>query len=136
MPRPRKPLKLKLIAGTVRPSDKKSKPVEFPLINEPPEPPDWLEDKNAKAEWNRLAPILIANGLLTECGLSALAVLCAMHGKIVGLWMNGESPTGFLLSQYRALMNDFGLTPSSQMRVTPIMPTKNNPFANNGKGKH
>jgi phage terminase small subunit len=101
-----------------------------------PAPPDWLLNKNAIDEWNRLAPILFNNKLLTEVGTSALGQLCAMHGVIVGLWKNGDCPTSALLSQYRVLSNDFGLTPSSQMRVTPISPKKNNPFANHGKREH
>ncbi|MGJ8620675.1 MAG: P27 family phage terminase small subunit [Methylophilaceae bacterium] len=106
------------------------------MIENPPEPPDWIVDKNAKKEWNRLVPILIANGLLTEGGLSALAIMCGMHGKIVGLFEIGATPTGFMIAQYRALMNDFGLTPSSQSKVTSISPAKSNTFENNGNRKH
>lgn len=72
--------------------------------------------------------------ILTEGGLSALGILCALHGKLVQLWTAGESPTGAMLAAYRSLTNDFGLTPVAQGKVTAT--TANNaskPFTTNGK---
>lgn len=91
--------------------------IDLPLVDEIPEPPNWLPNIHAQKEFERLAPILHANKLLTEAGLTALAHLCALHGKLVQLWSAGESPTGHMLSQYRNLINDFGLTPVSQGKV-------------------
>lgn len=118
MPGPgRKPAKLKAIAGTIQPCRMDVDPVELPLANAVPDAPDWLPNAHAVKEWDRLAPILHGVGLLTEAGLSALGMLCALHGKLVQLWAAGESPTGHMLAQYRALVNDFGLTPVAQGRV-------------------
>lgn len=118
MANPRKPTSLKVVAGTDQPCRRPEvAPVELPLASEVPDAPDWLPNAHATKEWNRLAPILHGVGLLTDAGLSALAMLCALHGKLVQLWAAGESPTGHMLAQYRALVNDFGLTPVAQGKV-------------------
>lgn len=135
MANPRKPAKLKVIAGTDQPCRRPgASPVELPLAAEIPAAPDWLPNVHAVSEWNRLAPILHKVGLLTEGGLSALGTLCALHGKLVQLWSAGEAPTGHMLAQYRALVNDFGLTPVAQGKVRPTGEEKSgNRFASNGK---
>lgn len=118
MPGPgKKPSALKVVAGTDRPDRAPIDPVELPLATHIPDAPDWMPNAHAKKEWERLAPILHGVGLLTSAGLSALGMLCALHGKLVQLWSAGESPTGHMLAQYRALVNDFGLTPVAQGKV-------------------
>ena len=122
MPGPgKKPSTLKAIAGTTR-KDRESggAPVDMVTLSAAPEPPDWLPNAHAVKEWRRLAPILVANKLLTEAGLSALGTLCALHGKLVQLWAAGESPNGAMLRQYRSLINDFGLTPVAQGKVKAV----------------
>src|SRR5690606_25689481 len=118
MPGPgKKPRALKVVAGTDRADRAQVEAGELPLTAEIPSAPDWLPNAHAVKEWERLAPILHAVGLLTNAGLSALGMLCALHGKLVQLWSAGESPTGHMLAQYRALVNDFGLTPVAQGKV-------------------
>lgn len=135
MANPRKPTALKVIAGTDRPDRAPPPAVELPLADQVPPAPDWLPNAHAVKEFERLAPILHANRLLTTAGISALGVLCALHGKIVQLFAAGESPTGHMVAQYRALVNDFGLTPVAQGKVKPLGPEKEkgNRFAGNGK---
>ena len=129
----KKPPSLKAIAGTARP-DRAGYHVDLPLVAEVPRAPDWLPNSHAVKEWDRLAPILHANKLLTEAGVSALGMLCALHGKLVQLWAAGESPTGHMLAQYRALVNDFGLTPVAQGKVRPSgEKDEGNKFARFGK---
>lgn len=137
MPGPgKKPNSLKVIGGTDRPDRAPVSHVELPLVAEMPDPPDWLPNSHAKKEWKRLAPILIANKLLTEGGLSAFGMLCSLHGKLVQLWSAGESPTGHMVAQYRNMINDFGLTPVAQGKVKSVgKETEGNPFARNGKPK-
>jgi phage terminase small subunit len=136
MPKPKVPAKLKLIQGTAQPCRMDSPAVELPVTHEAPKAPDWLPNAHAVNEWNRLATILHNVGLLTEAGLSALGMLCALHGKLVQLWSAGESPTGHMLAQYRALVNDFGLTPVAQGKVKAGGDEKtSNRFGNNGKRK-
>lgn len=132
MVQPRKPRTLKVISGSREPDSVSA--VAFAAVSEVPAAPDWLPNAHAIKEWDRLAPILVANGLLTEAGRSALGVLCALHGKLVQLWTAGESPTGHMVAQYRNLINDFGLTPVAQGKVKPVGEQKaGNRFAGNGR---
>jgi hypothetical protein len=130
MPRRPKPEHLKVISGSRQPS---TQGVSLPLVDGAPDPPNWLPNAHAVNEWRRLAPILAANRVLTEPALSPLAVLCALHGRIVQLWAAGASPNGYLLAQYRHLQNDFGLSPVSSGKVHPGTGPSGNPFDRNGK---
>jgi phage terminase small subunit len=118
MSRARKPHNLKVVAGTARP-DRAAPVVDLPSIDEIPPAPEWMPNGHAVREWERLTRVLVANRLLTEGGLSALGQMCALHGKIVQLYAAGESPNAALIAQYRALANDFGLTPVAQGKVRP-----------------
>lgn len=135
MPGPgKKPAGLKVVAGTQRKDREQPPPVDLPTIGEVPAAPDWLPNAHAIKEWDRLAPILVANKLLTEGGLSAFGMLCSLHGKLVQLWAAGEAPVASMVSQYRNLINDFGLTPVAQGKVKAVGDgPKENPFARNGK---
>lgn len=119
MARPRKPAALKLVAGTTRPDRDGPAPVELPLIEHAPPAPDWMPNAHAVREWDRIAPVLVANKLLTEVGLAGLAHMCALHGKIVQLHAAGETPNAALIAQWRALYNDYGATPVAQGKVRP-----------------
>jgi phage terminase small subunit len=129
----KKPASLKVVAGTERKDRVCTPPVDLPILDALPEAPDWLPNGHAVKEWSRLGPILVANKLLTQGGVSALGMLCALHGKIVQLYAAGESPTGHMLAQWRNITNDFGLTPAAQGKVKPVgeAPAKN-AFAKNG----
>lgn len=135
MARARKPTTLKVVAGTDRPDRALAEVAELPLVSGVPSAPDWLPNAHANKEWDRLAPILHANKLLTEAGLSALGQLCALHGKTVQLYAAGEAPVASMVAQLRALMNDFGLTPAAQGKVRPNGDTEKpgNAFAALGK---
>jgi phage terminase small subunit len=135
MPGPgKKPAGLKMISGTKR-ADRPQQPlVELPTISEVPPAPDWLPNAHATKEWDRLAPILVANKLLTEAGLSPFGMLCSLHGKLVQLWAAGECPVASMVSQYRNLINDFGLTPVAQGKVRQVAhDAPENRFASRGK---
>jgi hypothetical protein len=134
MANPRKPHNLKVIDGTSR-KDRDSAPiVDLPLVDDVPEPPDWLPNPHAVKEFKRLAPILHANRLLSTASVSTLGMLCALHGKIVQLYAAGEAPTGHMMAQYRGIANDFGLTPVAQGKVRPSgEQEKANRFGRNGK---
>lgn len=135
--RPRKPTHLKVISGTERKDRTPPTGITLPTLNETPKAPGWLPNAHAVKEWNRLTPILTANKLLTAAGLSALGMLCALHGKLVQLYSAGESPNSAMLGQYRGLINDFGLTPVAQGKVRPAAHEEEaNPFARNGTRPH
>ena len=105
----------------------------MPVLQEVPAPPDWLVNESARNEWNRLAPLLVANGLLTEGALSVLAHACSMHGVITRSFAAGEHPKAATLGIYRLMVNDFGLTPATRDKVSPAKaPTTANRFHRSG----
>lgn len=135
MPGPgKKPASLKVIAGTDRKDRDVPDALALPILGDVPEPPAWLRNAHALEEWHRLAPILVANKLLTEGGLTAFAHLCATHGNVVQMCAAGMAPNASTLSQLRNLLNDFGLTPVAQGKVKPVGegPAENE-FKNNGQ---
>lgn len=134
MPNPRKPTHLKSISGTQQPCRDAPASIELPLLERMPDPPDWLPNSHAVKEWNRVAPILIANRLLAEADLSTLGHMCALHGKIVQLWHAGEAPTGHLMAQFISIASAFGLSTVWRGKVKPVgEKEKSNRFSNNGK---
>lgn len=135
MPGPgKKPASLKVVAGTTQKCRAPAATVDLPVLSVVPPAPDWLPNAHAIKEWDRLAGILTANKILTEGGLSALGMLCALHGKCVQLYAAGEAPTASMAGTLRNMVNDFGLTPVAQGKVKPVGETdKGNKFASNGK---
>ena len=113
-----------------------------PLNKDEPTPPqdnvqcpEWLMPE-AKKEWERLAPSLMAMGILTEHDLEAFAGYCqayarwkeaeefmTQHGTIVktksGYWQ--QVPQVSIAQTYLKVMNrfaeQFGLTPASRSRI-------------------
>ena len=79
-----------------------------------------MPNAHAVNAWKRLAPILVANKLLSEVDLYALGHFCAIHGKITQLWAAGESPTGHMVAQFNALGAAFGLSPAWRGKVKPV----------------
>jgi phage terminase small subunit len=138
MSNPRKPRALKIVAGTDQPCRRAPDAVELPLVDRVPAPPDWLPNAHAAREWLRLAEILHANRLLTEASLTTLAHLCAMHGRIVQKYTAGEMPNAALSSVYRALANDFGLSPVAQGKISSNVGgrPRGNRFANHIRRDH
>jgi hypothetical protein len=123
---------LKIFTGTFRPCRAAPEHVELPLVEAVPPPPPWLTDPLAVDEWMRLARILVANRLLSECALGPLAILCALHAAIAQATSAGATPKASLIAQYRALAGDFALTLAGQQRLKPPAPTaanRVNPFA-------
>jgi len=98
--------------------------------------PDWLAD-DARAEWARLVPLLTRCGVLTETDRSALTAYCDAWGtwkeastQIRRFGMVLKTKDGKLpvvspyvriahdsLTQMRAFLIEFGMTPSSRVRV-------------------
>ena len=68
-----KPTALKLLEGTYR-KDRAPKNEPKPKV-QAPSCPSWLRPE-AKAEWKRLAPELVGDGLLTKRDRMLLAALC------------------------------------------------------------
>jgi P27 family predicted phage terminase small subunit len=106
-----------------------------------PPVPEWI-DGEAKAEWLRLAPILGRLGLITETDTNALAAYCeawatwkhaTMQIRKYGMVLKSKdsdipkvSPYVKIahnaLLQMRALLIEFGMTPSSRVRMKTVEP--------------
>jgi P27 family predicted phage terminase small subunit len=101
-----------------------------------PECPDHLDDE-AKREWKRITPELLAAGLLTAVDRAALAAYCQSWSRWVKLERkvrgNGEvlwDPQGEkfypnphlgalnkALRQMHEFLSEFGMTPASRVRL-------------------
>jgi phage terminase small subunit len=121
---------LRLIRGTTRKDRPAPSAVAAPMLGEPPPPPDWMTNQDARAEWDKLTRILA----LSEATLSSLGVLCQLHAKIVASFRAGDVPPAAHLAMHRSLSGDFGLTPRAQHRLQRRIgkDTPTNPFANRG----
>lgn len=107
-----------------------------------PSPPTWLL-KEAKKEWKKLAPTLIAAGVLTNADLDAFAALCQNYALYIetdkkitesgknaeGVYQLQQADSGYLsihpmlslrskyFEQWRRSLGDFGLTPASRNKI-------------------
>ena len=111
-----------------------------------PSPPEWLSE-DARGEWHRVAKVLISTRVLTETDLMALAAYCDAYarwrearklledqGLTVDTMMGGTKvhPAWTIanqsMSQMRAFMAEFGMTPSSRSRVHVEAPAEKSEF--------
>jgi P27 family predicted phage terminase small subunit len=98
-------------------------------------PPAWL-DPEAQAEWTRLAPVLQRLGVFTETDTAALTAYCEAWAtwkgatqqiRKFGMVIKGKEAVPIVspyvkiahnaLLHMRALLTEFGMTPSSRARV-------------------
>lgn len=111
--RPRKPAALKLVEGTARAGDFESARVTSHLLPvEIPEPPEFLTAP-ARAEWERVAPLLVRLKVLTQLDRVGLTLYCqawadyvfarerinaaqAKHGGAAGYVMKTASGYGMM----------------------------------------
>lgn len=104
------PRRLKLLRGTLnRPASDAAETPGLPVLDAVPTPPAWLTNTEAVREWNRIAPILVANKMLNAGNIGLLAQLCATHGYLVQIWSGGEKANAALIATYRMLSNSLGL---------------------------
>lgn len=89
-------------------------------------------DKWAKAEWKRMAPILLRLGVLTEADGTALAAYCQLYSRWVQLENRIQNVGDFMLEDkqhplivasrqtlqlLRSFCTEFGMTPSARGRM-------------------
>lgn len=125
----RKPTTLKLLAGTGRPDRAAPAMPALPVLDTVPSPPAWMANTVAISEWLRLAPVLVANRLLHHGNIGLLGQLCALHAHLIQAWASDTPPTAALISAFRGLAGDLGL--SSMALPSPA--GKMNRFSNNRK---
>ncbi len=128
-----KPAALKLLAGN--PGKRRIRPEPSAPSGEPPMPTRLLVEPLAVAKWKELVPLLLGIGTLTTGDGEALALLCEVHAAaqqaLLELRASGPvlhtdtalkaNPAGPLFRSLAALqqslMAEFGLTPSSRVRL-------------------
>lgn len=112
--------------------------------------PEYL-DGEAAAEWDRIIPILRRMRVLTEADLSMVANWCMLHGVLISAYadfkktgtLTKNKRTGSItqnpllgvvtrtIVEMKAIATEFGLTPSSRVRLAtePEDRNKGNKFA-------
>jgi len=136
------PTRLKILRGNPGKRALNAGEPDVPLASALPAPPEHLGE-DARLEWLRVGPELLAAGLVTALDTSALAGYCSAYGR----WVEAErsikkhgvlvkSPSGFpmqspylaiankALEQMTKLLTEFGMSPSSRSRVTAAAPGK------------
>jgi len=134
VPPPKKPTALHLIEGTGR-KDRMNPSEPKPKV-EIPEAPKHLS-KEARAEWDRITPLLEKQGLVTHLDRAALAMYCTAWGDhvkaqnmirkhgTVEKTSNGnliQSPyvsmSNHAMEIARKLLATFGMTPADRSKVS------------------
>lgn len=133
MPRKRETNDTKALRGTNRTDRGTSNLVALPKPAELPEAPEWVSEGAARDEFNRIAGHLHEAGSLTELSVVPLGHLASLHATLARHWAHEMTPPSALLSQYRLLAQEFGLTPAMATRLpTPPKPRENR-FAQRGR---
>ena len=121
---PRKPTKMHIVAGTLRPTrhrDRENEPEVIEPLGGPPE--GWRIE--AKLLWAELANLVPA-GVATKADRVAFEVLLRLVAK---MREGPEAMTPALASQLRAACAVFGMTPADRSRVSAPRLPEDNPFA-------
>lgn len=141
----RKPKQLKIIQGTFRADRNPEHEPEIPPLSEYPKAPSYL-NRWAKRKWKELVPQLVDTGILTGVDLGALELCCLQYGIVLELhdaithyvnedgkrtkrsiaqYLEGRTiqsqPEYSAMKEaarmYKALAEQFGITPASRSRV-------------------
>ena len=127
---PPQPSRLRMLRGN--PGKAKLNPAEPQPGPLSPECPEELTQRDAKNEWNRLVPHLIAIGMVTSADRAVLIGYCAMWAE--WLHLHDVGPQDAAHRAYLHLlrsMAELGLTPASRSRVhaVPTATGKGQPWA-------
>ncbi len=87
-----------------------------PLKALPPPPPLLKRSPRGTLEYNEVGPLLIEAGLLTRANLYLFVGGCRAIGQIVEAVEEGLPMNQSLLTLYKNILGEFGLTPTSQIR--------------------
>lgn len=123
----RKPTAIHQLNGTYR-KDRHGDPAqELKIDEELPSPPQWL-DAIAIREWNRIVDVMSEHKVLRATDFAILAIYCSLFSQMVEL--KGRLHPQAIV-QFRAAMNDLGLTPAARSKIQlPKKAKKGNDFAN------
>ena len=116
MPNRKLPKNLILMRGTERPDRTNYAEPDPIVIKGMPDPPRDLKPDGFR-EWNRVISWLVSNRIVGEEGLSAVATYCNVYARIVEMEKLGGCADAALLTQYRLLASELGLTPAGRARL-------------------
>ena len=129
MSNPRIPDELHALRGTPVRDPPSTVSPQLPRLDEPPEPPRWLTDLEARNEWRRCAAVLAASGLLHEGTLALLAHYTKLHVALLDKYRRGEHVRASYYSALRALAAALGLIQPTSQRGSGDAVKRVNPFA-------
>ena len=79
--------------------------------------PHWLaRNARAKEEYLEVGPLLVEAGLLTRANLNLFVAGCQAIGRVIEEMEKGGAINQSLMGQYKQMLTEFGLTPTSQIR--------------------
>lgn len=116
---PRKPNALKELEGTDR-ADRHRDEIPLAEAADTAPPPNLLNNPEALRLWGEYAPALVACGVLANADKNALAMACNLGAILYDQMRGGDMPNASIFSQYRMMLNEFGLTPSSRAKPVPV----------------
>lgn len=138
-----KPSNLHVLQGTTRPDRKNRREPHPQVMEDVPEPPDFLDDV-ARAEWFRVGRELLSAGLLARLDTTALAAYAVTYSQwsqsIMRIRKHGmlvKTPNGYPVQspfvsmankafvQMLRMLAEFGMTPSSRSRIASGLPADN-----------
>lgn len=115
MPNRKLPKNVVIMRGTAR-ADRTNNEEPEPLPIDSMAPPRKLKPEG-KAEWDRVIGFLTSNGIVGAEGLSLLCTYCQIHARIVECEKAGIPVEAALLTQYRLMASEFGLTPAGRAKL-------------------
>lgn len=149
MGRKAKPTTLKVLAGNPgkRKLNKQEPKFEKEDIADIPDELQGAGNEQALKEWKRVTPLLLEAGVLTKIDRTAIIAYCKTYQR----WLDAEDKikvNGFVecgekgciyqspyvsiantaLTQLRALMGEFGMTPSTRVKLITPKKEEGNPL--------
>jgi phage terminase small subunit len=125
-----KPNAMKVLAGTDQPSRMRYE-AAMELAGYP-RPPAELIGPEAAAAWTTMIDALSPHKILAKADLMPLLHFCNLHQALLNKWAAGETPTAADITAFRLMANEFGVTPASRSKATPVpgaSEESGNPFA-------
>lgn len=124
------PNAMKVLAGTDR-KDRMRYEAAMELAGYP-RPPVELIGPEAAAAWTTMIDALSPHKILAKADLMPLVHFCNLHQALLNKWAAGDVPSAADITAFRLMANEFGVTPASRSKATPVpgaSDDKANPFA-------
>ena len=82
--------------------------------------PRWLDGVEARRMFDELGEYLTGIGVLTRGDLPALGLLANVHAEIREVRAEGHRTPAALMTTFRQMLGEFGLTPATRGRLNPV----------------